>query len=103
LNPFNLRGDYQPTDSASEWQIAVGECHAAEREKRCSIFPIGVDDADMEVLAEVSSCTEAVQMGAAKFKEFFLWLSASTKAASRSTPGDMVQLPSPNGWVSVSS
>jgi uncharacterized protein YegL len=95
--------DGAPTDAPSEWQTATAECHKAERDNRCTIFPVGVDDADMAVLAQVSGQMQPVTMSAAKFKEFFLWLSASTKAASRSAPGSTVQMPTTNTWANVAS
>lgn len=95
--------DGGPTDNPVDWQAATVECRAAESANRCNIFPVGVDDADMDLLAQISARTSPIQMSAAKFKEFFLWLSASTKAASRSAPGDTVQLPSTSGWANVRS
>lgn len=92
--------DGAPTDDAAEWQSATAECQDAELSKRCNVFPIGVDGADMSVLAQVST-RPPVQMSAAKFKEFFLWLSASTSAASRSAPNDTVQLPAIDSWANV--
>lgn len=93
--------DGGPTDGPAEWQAATAECQQAERDKRCSIFPIGVDDADMAVLAQVSGQMPPAQMSAAKFKEFFLWLSASASMGSRSTPGGTTQLPTPSGWAHI--
>jgi uncharacterized protein YegL len=95
--------DGAPTDTPTEWQTATAECHQYERDRRCSIFPIGVDDADMNVLAQVSSTTPPALMSAAKFREFFVWLSASTRIASASAPGSTVQLPTTNGWAFVPS
>ena len=93
--------DGAPTDATADWQAATAECQQAEQDKRCSIFPVGVDDADMAVLAQVSDMTPPAQMSAAKFKEFFLWLSASTAVASRSTPGGTMQLPTTSAWAHV--
>lgn len=95
--------DGAPTDDPADWQAATAECHESERNKRCNVFPIGVDGADMAVLAQVSSRIPPVQMSAAKFKQFFLWLSASASAASRSSPGDTTQMPALNAWANVAS
>jgi len=95
--------DGEPTDAPAEWQAATAECHEAERQRRCNIFPIGVDGANMAVLTQVSATTPPVQMSAARFREFFLWLSASASAASRSSPGDTLQMPTLNAWANVAS
>lgn len=95
--------DGAPTDEPGDWQVATAECRAAEAAGRCNVFPVGVDGADMAVLSQISAATPAIQMSAAKFKEFFLWLSASTSAASRSAPGDTVQMPTISAWANVQS
>lgn len=92
--------DGAPTDSPADWQNATAECQDAEAKKRCTIFPIGVDGADMAVLAQISQ-NPPVHMNAAKFKEFFLWLSASSSAAAKSSPGDTIQMPNINPWANV--
>ena len=92
--------DGQPTDSPSDWQNATAECIDAEVKKRCTIFPIGVEGADMSVLSQISK-TPPVHLQAAKFKEFFLWLSSSTSAAAKSAPGDTIQMPAINAWANV--
>lgn len=91
--------DGEPTDSAT-WQIAVQECRSAETNKRCTIYPIGVADADMTVLQHISS-TPALKLSEAKFKEYFQWLSRSLSSVSRSRPGEQVQMPAPNPWVTT--
>lgn len=95
--------DGEPTDDPAEWQAATAECRAAEKASRCNVFPVGVDGANMAVLSQISALTPAIHMSAARFKEFFLWLSASTSAASRSAPGDTVQMPTINAWANVQS
>jgi uncharacterized protein YegL len=93
--------DGGPTDSPAEWQNATAECIDAENKKRCTIFPIGVEGADMAVLTQISLKTPPVNMQAAKFKEFFLWLSSSSSAAAKSSPGDTIQMPAINAWANV--
>lgn len=92
--------DGGPTDSPSEWQAATAQCRAAEAQKSCVIFPIGVEGADMAVLSQIS-INPPVNLSATKFNEFFLWLSASTGVASRSAPGGTIQMPSMNAWANV--
>jgi len=97
-----VMSDGAPTDEPSEWQMATAECRDAEKNKRCVIYPIGVDDGDLNVLGQLSSMTPPVKMSGAKFREFFVWLSSSLGAMSRSAPGQQAQLTSISPWASVS-
>jgi uncharacterized protein YegL len=89
--------DGEPTDSNEEWAAAVRECRDAESGRKVEIFTIGVEGANMSKIAEISS-KPPLQLDGMKFKELFLWLSASLSAASRSRPGDKVELPSTDPW-----
>jgi uncharacterized protein YegL len=46
---------------------------------------------------------EPLRLSGVRFKEFFLWLSASLKNVSHSNPGDSVPIPDykPYGWSEV--
>jgi len=93
-----LMTDGDPTDSISE---AAGLIKAGEASKKFAFFAIGVDDANMTRLAELSS-RPARKLRGTSFKEFFLWLSSSMKSVSQSSPtADTVALPSPDGWTSL--
>jgi uncharacterized protein YegL len=91
--------DGLPTD-LELWDDAVNECLVAEQDKKVEIFSIGVHDADMSVLGEFTS-KPPLKLNGLKFKELFLWLSSSLSAASRSRPGDNLQLPSTDPWRDV--
>ncbi len=93
--------DGGPSDTAADWQGATAECREAEKQKRCVIFPVGVDGADMAVLSQISHATPPVNLSAAKFKEFFVWLSQSSSEAAKSAPGDSIQMASTNAWANV--
>jgi len=93
--------DGEPTDSDDVWSAAVNECRAAEAGKRVEVFSIGVEGADLSKLAEFGS-KPPLMLSGMKFKELFVWLSASLSAASKSRPGDALQLPSTDPWRSVS-
>jgi uncharacterized protein YegL len=95
-----VMSDGEPTDSSEEWSRAVSECRAAEAAKRVEIFSIGVDGANLAKLSELSS-KPALMLNGVKFRELFVWLSASLSAASRSRPGDKLQLPSTDPWRNV--
>jgi uncharacterized protein YegL len=93
--------DGAPTDDQRIWQAVAQECRAAEAAKRCVIYPIGVADANMSVLQQISS-TPALKMAEARFKEYFQWLSSSLSSMSRSQPNAQVQLAAPSPWTVVS-
>lgn len=89
--------DGEPTDSNEEWASAIKEAKAAEANRKVEIFTIGVEGANMSKMSEISS-KPPLQLEGVKFKELFVWLSASLSAASRSRPGDKLELPSTDPW-----
>ena len=91
--------DGEPTD-LSEWHEAIEECKEAERLKKVEIFSIGVEDANMDMLNQISS-KPALKLNGLMFRELFVWLSSSLSATSRSRPGDNVELPSTDPWRDV--
>lgn len=94
--------DGEPTDDPALWQAVAQECRAAEDAKRCVIYPIGVADANLQVLQQISA-TPALRMADARFREYFQWLSSSLSSMSRSRPGENVQLAAPSPWTMVAS
>lgn len=91
--------DGSPTDT-TVWQAAAQDCLNAERLKRCVIYPIGVEGADLPRLQQLSS-TPAKSLSAARFAEYFRWLSASLSMVSTSLDGDSVVLNASSPWESV--
>jgi len=89
--------DGAPTD---EWQSAASLVREGEASKAFAFFTIGVNKADMKVLKQIS-VREPVKLQGLKFREFFQWLSNSMKSASRSNPGDRIQLAPPLGWSEI--
>lgn len=94
--------DGGPTDS---WQNAARLVREGEQSKSFTFFPVGVEGADFEKLAQIS-VREPLRLQALKFRELFSWLSASLKAVSHSNPGDVdtvvLQDPTgPKGWAVV--
>lgn len=89
--------DGEPTDTQDEWINAVQECKEAERSKKVEIFTIGVEGANISKISEISD-KPALKLEGINFKELFVWLSASLSAASRSRPGDKLELPSTDPW-----
>lgn len=92
--------DGEPTDAAAEWESAVKACRRAEKNREAEIFAIGVAGANLAKLGEISE-KPPLMLSGTKFKNLFIWLSASLGAASRSRPGDVLQLPSTDPWRNV--
>lgn len=92
--------DGEPTDPSDVWTSAVAACRDAEAARRVEIFSIGVEGANLAKLGELSGKPPQMLSGT-KFRELFVWLSASLSAASRSRPGENIQLPSPDPWRNV--
>lgn len=92
--------DGGPTD---EWKNAAARVHAGEMSKAISFFAVGVENANMEILAQIAT-REPLKLKQLRFRDLFMWLSNSLQSVSRSSLGDQVQLSNPaapNGWASV--
>lgn len=92
--------DGDPTDDRTFWLNAARECKAAEAAKKVEVFCIGVEGANLQTLSDLSS-KPPLMLDGVKFRELFVWLSSSLSAASRSRPGDTMQLPSTDVWRNV--
>ncbi len=94
---------YQPwvfliTDGApnpgSPWQEAAERIKAETAAKSLAFFGVGVADADMEVLSQITP--RAIKLDGLRFGELFIWLSQSQKRVSASKPGEQTALPQVN-------
>ncbi|MFZ5748401.1 MAG: vWA domain-containing protein [Pseudomonadota bacterium] len=90
--------DGEPTDY--DWETAAAECRAAEEAGRVSVFCVGVGDANLGKLARFSP-RQPLRLKGLAFREFFLWLSRSARAGSKSAPSDNIQMAAPQDWAVV--
>ena len=91
--------DGAPTDS---WHHIPELIKEGEQSKAFSFFALAVEDADFHTLKQLA-VREPIKLKGTKFREFFIWLSASLRTVSQSNPGDAVALPDYKayGWAEV--
>ena len=89
--------DGGPTD---EWQSAAAAIREGEASKSFAFFAIGVQDANMDILQQIS-VRDPLRLEGLRFRSLFKWLSSSLRSVSQSTPGTEVPLQPPQGWASV--
>lgn len=89
--------DGGPTDS---WSRAAELIQDGEKEKGFRFYAIGVKDARMDILKQIA-VIPPVALDGLKFREFFIWLSASMSSVSSSQVGDRISLPPIDGWSTI--
>lgn len=89
--------DGAPTD---KWSNARDLVHQGESDGAFAFFPIGVQEARMDILEQIS-VRQPRKLNELQFRELFQWLSASLRQVSHSRVGDKVELPTPTGWEAV--
>lgn len=92
--------DGAPTDG-DLWIKAAERVREGEDGKKLIFFAIGVQGADMEMLAKISPIRQPLRLHDMEFEQMFVWLSGSVTSVSRSTPGDRVPLAPPTGWAEI--
>jgi len=90
--------DGAPTDA---WQAAAQSARALSQQRKLVVLPVGVTGADLAVLGQFSS-KPALPLAGLKFREFFLWLSASmSRVSASSSSSASVSLPKTSSWDSI--
>jgi uncharacterized protein YegL len=90
--------DGRPTDS--EWELAADRVRQEEARKGVVFYGVGVEKADMQVLARFSTARPPLKLKGLAFAELFQWLSKSLSVVAHSRPGEQAPLP-PVGWGEV--
>lgn len=68
-------------------------------DKKFMFFPIGVQDANMEILKKIAHPqTPPMKLKGLNFVQFFQWLSNSVSIITKSSEGDKIQFPDASGW-----
>jgi uncharacterized protein YegL len=99
--------DGEPTDmspDSPQWKEVVNAVREGEKNRKFLFFAIGVEPANMELLARIAPEARPPQrLAHGKFKELFSWVSKSQQAIANSQLGQMVALPPVKGWAEISS
>ena len=99
-----LFSDGLPTSPRPEMEQANQRLVDMESDSRLTIFKVAVNaeavQAMLRVLPNPNSRFQPQQLDNLRFSDFFVWLSRSVSAISRSTPGDAVNLP-PADWTTI--
>jgi uncharacterized protein YegL len=86
-------------DPNDPWQTASVQVKQGEAAKSFAFFTVGVEGANLDVLAQIATRAPAKLKGL-NFRDLFLWLSQSMQAVTQSSPGDTVPL-APPGWADI--
>jgi uncharacterized protein YegL len=85
--------DGSPTDN---WRPAAARVTEGMAKKSFSFFAVGIEDADMGTLSQISP-RQPINLRGLDFRSLFTWLSNSMSSVSQSQPGEEVPLADPTG------
>jgi len=90
------------TDGAStdSYSRAASQVREGEAGKSFAFFAIGVENANLDILQEIS-VRPPQKLRGLMFREFFVWLSGSMKQVSGKNPGEQNTLLPPSGWTEL--
>jgi uncharacterized protein YegL len=89
--------DGKPTD---RWEAVAEQVKQEESRKGIQFYGVGVEGADLKVLARFSEARPPLKLRGLAFADLFTWLSKSLSAIAHSRPGEQAPLP-PVGWGEV--
>lgn len=89
--------DGAPTDP---WENAAHRVSACEADGSLAFFPVGVQDANLDVLAKLGT-RQPLKLDGLRFADLFSWLSKSLQRVSQSQLGTEVELDAPSGWAAI--
>jgi uncharacterized protein YegL len=93
--------DGEPQGEAPEAvEKAVARLRDAEQRKQVAFFAVGVENANLRRLAQIS-VRAPLRLKGLNFREMFVWLSRSMQSVAHSRPGDEIALPPPSGWAQL--
>ncbi len=92
--------DGVPTDE-DDWTSATSRAVTQMKDKKVQLYTIGVEVLDTTALEQTRPGGHILQMGSTNFAELFAFLSASVATVSKAAPGEEVQVPLPQGIISV--
>ena len=95
-----LMTDGEPTDRNTHfWQTACQLVSAGVDAHKFMFIPLITEDGNKALVQQLSPRSTIRGLDSHKFSDFFLWLTGSLLAVSRTQQGGQAVLPSPSDWI----